>query len=192
MMDLKQTLGDYFKIFPNDKPRLTLLREQIERGDTMNDPGTLPGHCTGAAIVLSPDLSKVLMVHHNFLDRWLQPGGHWELHEADLLEAARREAVEETKVQLNRYLPIDADRPLVPLQIDTHHIPANDRKNMPAHYHHDFRYAFVAVSEDLQIDVEEVKDSRWMALNASEAAEIAEALRRLKSIMQPDRVTHIE
>ena len=109
MMDLHQVLIGYLKLYPDDKPQLDLLLEQVARGDALNNPQTMPGHCTGAAIVLSPDLSKVLMVHHNFLERWLQPGGHWELGEADLLSAARREAVEETGVRLERYLPEPLD-----------------------------------------------------------------------------------
>ena len=50
----------------------------------------------------------------------------------------------------------------------------------------------MAASEDLQIDVEEVKDSRWMALDAPETVEIAEALRRLHTIINSEHVARIE
>src|SRR3954453_12294276 len=59
-----------------------------------------PGHITCTGLVQSPDCSRVLVVHHNGLDRWLLPGGHVEEDDADIWDGARREVVEETGVLL--------------------------------------------------------------------------------------------
>ena len=47
-------------------------------------------------------------------------------------------------MHIGRYVPLDAGNPDLPVHIDTHHIPANPKKNEPPHYHHDFRYVYIA------------------------------------------------
>jgi 8-oxo-dGTP pyrophosphatase MutT (NUDIX family) len=53
------------------------------------------GHFTGSAWLVSSDGTRVLLMHHRKLDRWLQPGGHAD-GDADLARVALREAQEET------------------------------------------------------------------------------------------------
>ena len=48
-----------------------------------------PGHVTGSAFVVSPDLSQVLLIHHRTIGRWLQPGGHYEPADSFAASAAR-------------------------------------------------------------------------------------------------------
>ena len=48
----------------------------------------LPSNC---AWVVSPDRSRVLMMHHRKLDQWFQPGGHAD-GDADILRVALRES----------------------------------------------------------------------------------------------------
>jgi 8-oxo-dGTP pyrophosphatase MutT (NUDIX family) len=185
-MDAKATatvLEQYLEIYPEERDGLQALIEQCARGDNLNDRKRLPGHGTGAAIILSPDCDEVLLVHHAFLDRWLQPGGHWDPGESDPLAAARREAVEETGVRLARYVPLLPSSPLVPLQIDIHHIPANDKKGEPEHDHYDFRYGFVAASKRTEHDAVEVRQVGWYALDDQRAAEVRVALQRLQSLL---------
>jgi 8-oxo-dGTP pyrophosphatase MutT (NUDIX family) len=182
---LHALLEGYFKVFPDDKSGLELLSDQVADGEQLNTRKNFRGHITGAGIVLSPDRTKVLLIHHNFLNLWLQPGGHWDPDEADPLEAAKREVAEETGVSIARYLPVDKQNPLMPIQIDTHAIPTNPDKHEPAHYHHDFRYVFEAANESLVHQPEEVGAARWFPLNAPEAANISEALSRVRSRM-PD------
>lgn len=172
-------LKKYLLHFPDDRERLKLLREQAGRGEVLNDRKNFIGHVTGAAIVLSPDHSKVLLIHHVILDKWMQPGGHWDPGESDPLAAAQREAEEETGVRIARYLPLDVSLPHVPLQIDTHFIPANDKKSEPKHYHHDFRYVFEVADEYLQRQVIEVNDAGWYAFDDPEAAALSIVLDRV-------------
>lgn len=160
-----------------------LLRRQFDGTEKLNDRSNFTGHITGGAIVLSPDRKRILLIHHKFLDKWLQPGGHWDPDELDPLTAARREAEEETAVKIAEYLPIDAEQPLIPVHIDSHHIPANPKKDEPEHYHHDFRYVFIADSLDLRLREKEVSNADWFGLDDPQVAELRTAIGRIKSIM---------
>src|ERR1700761_4799125 len=73
-----------------------------------------PGHVTGTALVLHPSDSKVLLMLHHRLRRWLLPGGHIEISAPSLADTAAREALEETRVQ------IDPSRQPVLVGIDVH------------------------------------------------------------------------
>ena len=92
-----------------------------------------PGHVTASAIVLTPDSQSVLLVYHERLERWLQPGGHLEPSDRSLTDAARREVLEETGIDLG-----DAAATLISL--DVHEIPA--ARSEPPHLHHDFMFRF--------------------------------------------------
>ncbi len=179
---IKDIVEQYLDRCPDERQSLQLLLEQTYRNEVLNDRKNFTGHVTGAAIVLSPDHSKVLLIHHMILDKWMQPGGHWDPGESDPLAAAQREAEEETGVRIACYLPIDASHLLVPLHIDTHFIPANVKKAEPEHYHHDFRYVFEAADEFLQRQESEVNAVGWYAFDAPEAAGIKTVLARLDTI----------
>ena len=49
-----------------------------------------PGHLTASAIVVDPARERALLVYHHKLQRWLQPGGHFEAHERDPAAVASR------------------------------------------------------------------------------------------------------
>ncbi len=116
----------------------------------------LEGHFTASAWVLSPCKQKVLLLHHKKLDLWLQPGGHIEADDSSLFEAAHREAIEEsglTKIEALSNQIYD---------VDVHKIPK--KGEVPAHWHLDVRYVFQAASENMNIDPEEVKGFKWVAV----------------------------
>jgi 8-oxo-dGTP pyrophosphatase MutT (NUDIX family) len=126
----------------DDSDDLDLLVARHAAGDALEDRRTLPGHLTTSAIVLDPTGREVLLVFHTALGRWLQPGGHWECAPS-FAASALREAMEETGVTELPLHPWHAGHDL-PVDIDTHPIPANARKGEPAHVHFDLRYVFVA------------------------------------------------
>jgi 8-oxo-dGTP pyrophosphatase MutT (NUDIX family) len=92
-----------------------------------------PGHVTASAIVISPDSLSILLVYHERLERWLQPGGHIEPEDPSVIAAARREVLEETGIQI-----VDEELPLV--SVDVHEIPA--ARGEPEHLHHDLMFGF--------------------------------------------------
>lgn len=112
-------------------------------------------HFTASAWILSSDKSKVLLLHHTKLDKWLQPGGHAD-GELDLLKVALKEAKEETGlVDLQLLTPEIFD-------IDIHTIP--QRKEVPEHEHFDVRFAFITSNEN-KIEINnESKAYKWIKL----------------------------
>ena len=64
-------------------------------------------------------------------------------------------------MKLYQYL----DDPHVPFDINSHPIPANENKKEPAHFHHDFRYLFIYLSDRPIIpDPEESTGAVWVDL----------------------------
>lgn len=119
----------------------------------------VPGHFTASAFVLSPEQDALYLIHHAKLGLWLQPGGHVEEHDEDLLAAARREVEEEAGL---------ASAPLHPgalgvFDLDIHPIPA--RRDEPAHEHLDVRFLFLAPSRDALLASAEVRGGRWVLLS---------------------------
>ncbi|HSW37295.1 MAG TPA: NUDIX domain-containing protein [Candidatus Saccharimonadales bacterium] len=177
---LSDILDRYLKLFPEEKEELKLLAEQVKTGQDLNDRRNFHGHVTGSTIVLSNDRRRVLLIHHKSFNLWQQPGGHRESDEPNPLEAARREAPEETGIQLGEYLAVDKTNPLVPIDIDTHLVPARPHKNEPDHYHHDFRYVFIAKSEDIEFDQKEVYGAGWFDLDDSQTERISGVIVKLR------------
>jgi 8-oxo-dGTP pyrophosphatase MutT (NUDIX family) len=104
-----------------------------------------PGHITCTGLVIHPSESKILLVHHRRLNRWLLPGGHVEPADANIWDTAAREVVEETGVTLN-------SSATALIGVDVHGIPPSKRE--PYHLHHDLIWIFQASSETLQCSVE--------------------------------------
>ena len=121
--------------FPEESARLQALQAQLQdpEGDAFNR-AQMRGHITTSAFVLDPSTRQLLLIHHKTLQRWLQPGGHFEANEAadPLLASALREAREETGIEALQPHPEYLD-PItglaLPLDIDSHAIPANPRKS---------------------------------------------------------------
>ena len=57
------------------------------------------GHFTASAFILNP-MGQPLALLHKKLQRWLQPGGHLESQDQSPLQAALREAKEESQLTL--------------------------------------------------------------------------------------------
>jgi 8-oxo-dGTP pyrophosphatase MutT (NUDIX family) len=93
-----------------------------------------PGHITASAAVVSSKKERLLLVYHRRLSRWLQPGGHVEPGDSDIIETARREVLEETGLDLGGA----AAARLVGMSV--HEIPATEGE--PAHLHHDLTFGF--------------------------------------------------
>ncbi len=115
-----------------------------------------PGHFTASAFVLSPDSRALLLIFHGKLSRWLQPGGHVDDSDLNILASARREVSEEVGL---------SDLPLAHegiFDLDIHLIPA--RKTDPAHEHFDVRFLFRARDLNFQAG-SDAKAARWVDLD---------------------------
>lgn len=141
-----------------------------------------PGHFTASAFVLSPDRQELVLIHHKKLGIWVQPGGHVEPVDEDLIGAARREVEEEVGLAELEPLSSPGRSPL--FDVDIHLIPA--RKAEPAHEHFDLRFAFVAQTRELVLS-EEVADLRWVPLSDVQQLgcdeSVLRAVRKLRTLV---------
>lgn len=163
--EVQAIVADYLELFPNERDKLRRLTERLQHKEQFNHRKSFSGHGTGGALVLSPDRTKLLFVYHKFLDDLIQPGGHWDPEDPTPWAVAQREAEEETGVVIDKMLPVDPSRPYIPIDIDTHDIKARPAKDEPEHYHHDFRYVFVAKETALKSLESEVSDCVWIPLD---------------------------
>jgi 8-oxo-dGTP pyrophosphatase MutT (NUDIX family) len=111
-----------------------------------------PGHITCTALILHPNGRQFLLMHHHRHRRWLLPGGHVEGSDVTLGDTARREAMEETEVQIQSMGPSRL------AGMDVHAIPA--RKGEPFHLHHDLIFVFSAISKEFAL-TEEAPQVAW-------------------------------
>ena len=157
---LRSSVDRYRMDVAVDDDDLIHLLAAMAASHRLDDRRTYPGHVTTSAIVVTADLAAVLLVHHRALDRWLQPGGHWE-PAATFWASALREAEEETGVEGAILHPWHGGRD-VPIDIDTHAIPLRVERAEPSHWHHDLRFAFVAdAGAPLRPALGEVIQAAW-------------------------------
>jgi len=128
-----------------------------------------PGHITCTGLVLSPGGEHILLVLHRRLLRWLLPGGHGELSDGAVTDAARREVIEETGIALRE----DPSPPLV--GVDVHPMPARGAE--PYHLHHDLIFRFQAESLDCKPS-KEIQRLAWSGLDELERYEVPGCIRR--------------
>jgi 8-oxo-dGTP pyrophosphatase MutT (NUDIX family) len=154
----------YFAAFPEDAPRLAHLRAQT--GGNLFSRANAEGHVTASALLFDAGMENVLLIHHNGLNRWLQPGGHVE-DDPSLAAAALRETQEETGIAGAHLHPWHGGHGGTPFDIDTQDIPASPRKGEPAHVHHDCLYLLIAPADAaVTLQPEEVSAAQWRALSS--------------------------
>jgi len=117
-----------------------------------------PAHVTGSAWVVSPDRTRVLMMHHKKHAQWFQPGGHAD-GDADIVRVALRETSEETGIEESQVTLLD----LKVFDVDIHSIPAIG--NEPEHEHIDVRF-LVEIDDSIPVPGnDESHDVIWVNLN---------------------------
>jgi 8-oxo-dGTP pyrophosphatase MutT (NUDIX family) len=148
-----------------EKEDHTDLLSYLQTNDQLFSRENFNGHITASAFIIDANRREILLLKHKLYDRYLQPGGHVEGEDASVFEASLREAIEETGITADDLTPVSAMSSLqIPLDIDSHAIPANAKRNEAAHVHHDFRYLFL-YNGDRQfiIPASESKDGIWIS-----------------------------
>lgn len=179
---LQATVETYLREFPDEVERLSRLTELLRRTDIdLRQRSTIPeGHICASGVIVSPDYQKVLMLLHKSLGIWVVPGGHYDLTDNVPANTALREAEEETgyaRLSLHDWHRATQ----IPIDIDTHDIPANPHRNEDAHVHYDFRYIVsLDDSQQVNLDSSESLSYQWVSLgDVDPQSSIAPAIAKL-------------
>lgn len=161
---VKLIIKEYLKKYYNEDNKLLPLIEYLDNSndEEITDWNNTNGHITVGAFVYCKKEDKFLVLYHKDLDMFLYPGGHVDMEDNSLLDAAKRELKEETGIKEAEVLRVG--NIIMPFDIDIHLIPKNERVNMSEHYHFDFRYLFLINStEDIIFDKEEFSNYKWVS-----------------------------
>lgn len=137
-MRLESLLSHLVEYQPSDiKERAMRDRIRIFMGTTPEKAWSRTnfkdGHLVASAWIVNTARTHALLLYHEKIGKWVQPGGHIEEEDFDIESAARREVMEETGLtDLKLCAPL--------FDIDVHVIPA--RGEEPAHSHYDIRVLF--------------------------------------------------
>lgn len=130
--------------------RQAFLDHLTQHPDAMAKAGP-PAHFTASVLVISDDLSAVLLTHHRRARQWFQFGGHFEPGDASVWHAAGREAREESGLRDLHVLP-DL------IQLDRHRLVGDFGR---CREHLDLRFAAVTPVEARHSVSEESLDVKW-------------------------------
>ena len=167
--NIKSYYQDYISIYKDETDRLKQFKTFIDKTESAQlfDRKNFVGHITGSAIIFDYKNSKVLLIKHIILQRWLQPGGHIEKTDASILDGVYREILEETSIAKDDLMlisPIFGKK--FPIDIDSHPIPENPAKHEKQHFHHDLRYFFIYKGEKITEESENLKWSDVSSLSS--------------------------
>lgn len=141
-------IDDYAARHPGEDTLVARFVAFVRQHDRCFERDLWAGHVTGSAWLVNRARDAVLLTHHRKLGRWLQLGGHSDGN-PEALDVARAEAEEESGLVVD---PLSTQI----FDLDIHEIPA--RREDPAHFHFDVRFAFV------------VRDSETFAVSAESLA----------------------
>lgn len=111
----------------------------------------VPGHLTASALVVDPSREAVLLTLHPRVGMWVQLGGHCEPGDHTLLDAAAREAREESGIGSLSFDPL-------PLGLDVHPITCSLGV---ATRHFDVRFLALSAPGAEPVRSDESLDLRW-------------------------------
>lgn len=132
---MQETIGFLIRTFvPFDQEEETTrqrMLDLLELGPSAwNRNHFDPGHFTASSYVVDPSSRHIVLIYHKHLNRWLQPGGHIEPTDLNIIASAQRELREETGLNHAEDWQL--------IDLDIHLIPA--RLEMPEHLHFDLRF----------------------------------------------------
>ena len=138
----------------------------------------LEGHITGSIFIINPDKTKILLIFHKKLQKWLQFWGHAD-GEKNIQNVAIREFQEESGILIAPKILWDI------LHVDVHDVP--EYKWKPEHRHFDIRYLWI-IDDTIPLfrQEEEVDDIRWFAIdeveNYNNESSMMNCILRIKNI----------
>jgi 8-oxo-dGTP pyrophosphatase MutT (NUDIX family) len=132
----------------------------------------VPGHITASALVLDESGEHVLLTLHPRVGRWIQLGGHCEESDETVIDAALREAIEESGV---------ADLRIDPRLLAAHTHPITCSLGVPTR-HLDLQFLVRASSIETAVRSDESLDLRWWPVDQLPDGAETETLDRLLTL----------
>ena len=125
--EIQTMLAAYTARYPDERAAMEPFVRYVASFDApaLYDRKNFVGHLTAGALIVSRQTGCVLLLKHKQLGKWLQPGGHVEASDASVLDAAFREAREETGIGRDRLELLAPSGSLLPVPADAdgHYIP---------------------------------------------------------------------
>lgn len=115
-----------------------------------------PGHITASSLVLSASGREVLLTLHPRVGRWIQLGGHCEETDETVVDAALREAREESGID---------ELTIHPTLLSAHTHPITCSLGKPTR-HLDLRFLVRAAPGSRAVRSEESTDLRWWPVDS--------------------------
>jgi 8-oxo-dGTP pyrophosphatase MutT (NUDIX family) len=129
-------------------------------------------HLTATVVIITDSVpAKTLLQHHRKFDKWMPPGGHQESSE-NSVEAAIRETLEETGIDISSVIPPARDTHedvlflAKPNYLLEEKIPAFG--DQPTHYHLDQVYVVTVPEQAVERSTAESHDIGWFTLAETE------------------------
>lgn len=164
---LLKLMSEYLVLFPSEQQRQEKFIEYLKNHDDnqITDWNNFDGHVVVGGFVYAKEEQNFLVIYHNDLKMFLYPGGHIDSGDVNPLEASKREVFEETGFDDIEEVVL-SNNGLIPIDIDTHVIPYNERLNLPEHYHFEFRYIFTIDSiKEVKLDLSESSNFKWISID---------------------------
>ena len=173
---LKTIFWQYQIEFPQEAQRQGQFESILETPsqDTLLSRTNMVGHVTASGILIWRSKSKVLLVKHPGLNDFYQPGGHFKSPSETPLAVATRHVEGVLGTSAFRHFPTHSD-PSLPIDIDTHPIPAYEAMHEGVHVHFDFRYLFILEEPTNRSDAD-TDSLRWENINELSRRRTFEAL----------------
>lgn len=114
------------------------------------------GHITASSLVLDESGTNVLLTLHPKVGRWIQLGGHCEIDDETVVDAAFREAGEESGI---------ANLSIDPVLLSAHTHPITCSLGVPTR-HLDLRFLVRAPDGSAAVRSDESVDLRWWPVDA--------------------------
>ena len=156
---LVKLLNKYHGQDSADDARAQKIRDLVNTVPECASRACYPAHLTGSAWIVNASGSRVLLMHHVKLARWLQLGGHADGN-LDLQGVAWNEAREESGLLSVRPLMNEV------FDVDIHTIPP--REVEPEHLHYDIRFVFFADEQEPLEKNREAHALAWVSLDQLE------------------------
>ena len=153
--ELISQLSSYSSIFQYERALIPRFLSLLKYPNCF-ERSLLFGHVTASAWITDAARTKVLLLHHAKLDRWLQPGGHAD-GEENVSKVAIKEMTEETGLKNFHFAHpsfFDLDINIIP-----------QRKEVHEHEHYDFRFHFIAVDPSEIVKNNESLELKWVTLD---------------------------